>query len=262
MSVINPSIEKPTSPTHGPPRWLGNLPGVKNFNNLSIGSKLNIGFGILVMLTLLVVGLILIASRKATQNINLTETLRVPTALASTRAQSSLLKMQASVRGYLVLSDLQSIDDYNKAKELFEVNLAELEALSANWTDTNDIRRLRELKTTFEAWAPIPERLFELHDNARENQPALRLASLELQPLMIRLYDQVDRLIDLQEQQEPSIENRELLADMVDLKTSFQAMATNLRAYATSGDMAFKFGYAANLRANSLTWKNLQNKTN
>jgi signal transduction histidine kinase/DNA-binding NarL/FixJ family response regulator/CHASE3 domain sensor protein len=260
MSVLNPSIDESAKTEQGIPKSLRGLPGVRGFNNLSIGSKLNIGFGIMVMLTLLVVGLILIASRKATQNINLTEELRVPTALASARAQSSLLKMQASIRGYLVLSDLQNIDDYNKAKEVFEVNLAELEALSADWTDTNDTLRLKQLKSTFEAWTPISERLFELHDNPRENQPALRLASLELQPLMIKLHDQLDRLIELQGQQEPSLENRELLADMVDLKTSFQAMATNLRAYATSGDLAFKFGYAANLSANSLAWKNLLNK--
>jgi signal transduction histidine kinase/ActR/RegA family two-component response regulator/CHASE3 domain sensor protein len=259
MSLLNPSIDEPASSRHKSLGRLSGLPGVRSFNNLSIGSKLNVGFGILVMLTLLVVGLILIAGRKATLNIDLTEKLRVPTALASARAQSSLLKMQASVRGYLVLSDLQNIDDYNKAKEIFEINLAELETLSAHWTDTNDIRRLRQLKTTFEAWTPISERLFELHDNPRENQPALRLASLELQPLMIKIDDQVDRLIELQEQQEPSVENRELLAEMVDLKDSFQAIATNLRAYATSGDLAFKYGYAANLSANSLAWKNLQN---
>src|SRR5690606_13182548 len=45
---------------------------------------------------------------------------------------------------------------------------------------------------------------------------------------------------------------------MVDLKTSFEAMATNLHAYATAGDLAFKFGYAANLKINSAAWGQLQ----
>ncbi len=239
---------------------LTHLPGMRSFNNLNLGLKLNIGFGILVLLTFLVVGLIFVAGQEATQNINLTQEVRVPATLASTRAQFSLLKMQASVRGYLILSDLQYIDDYYKAKEIFEANLAQLESLSASWTNPDDIRRLNELKTTFAVLSPIPQRLFELHDNPQENQPALRLESLEFQPLNASLLYQLSLLIELQEQREPSTENRELLANWVDLRTSFQAMATNLRAYATSGDLAFKFGYADNLLKNSLTWESMQAK--
>ncbi|MBI1881927.1 MAG: HAMP domain-containing protein, partial [Chloroflexi bacterium] len=259
MTNLNPtSAYKQTILAQTPSRLLTQLPGMRSFNNLNIGLKLNIGFGILVLLTFLVVGLIFVASQAATQNINLTKEVRVPAVLASTQAQSSLLKMQASVRGYLVLSDLQNIDDYNKAKEVFEVNLAQLEALSANWTDPDDIRRLNELKTNYAAWSPIPERLFELHDNTQENQPALRLESLEYQPLNSSLLHQLDLLIELQEQRELFTGQPELLTNLVDLRTSFQAIATNLHAYATSGDLAFKFGYADNLLKNSLAWKTLQ----
>ncbi|MEZ4616353.1 MAG: hypothetical protein R2867_12740 [Caldilineaceae bacterium] len=55
------------------------------FNDLSIGQKLNIGFGILVLLLLLIVGLIFAAGRDATESINLTIDVRVPAALASAR---------------------------------------------------------------------------------------------------------------------------------------------------------------------------------
>ena len=239
-------------------RLLRRVPGMRRFSNLNIEMKLNIGFGILVLLTLLVVGLIFVASRQAIQNINLTEDVRVPAALASARAQSSLLEMQAAVRGYLVLSDLKNIDDYNKAKAVFEINLDQLETLSTNWTDTTDIQRLDELKTTFETWSPISERLFELHDNTKENRPALRLESSEFRPLNNDIVQQLDQLIELQQQREPSIKNRELLANIVDLKNSFQALATNLHAYATSGDLTFKYGYAFNLSVNRLAWENLE----
>jgi hypothetical protein len=57
---------------------LTNWPGMRSFNNLNIGLKLNIGFGILVLLTFLGVGLTYIASQEATLNINLTEAVRVP----------------------------------------------------------------------------------------------------------------------------------------------------------------------------------------
>jgi signal transduction histidine kinase/putative methionine-R-sulfoxide reductase with GAF domain/CHASE3 domain sensor protein/DNA-binding NarL/FixJ family response regulator len=237
--------------------FLKYVPGHQRFNNLNIGIKLNIGFSMLILLIFLVAGLTFAASREATRNINLTEDIRVPAALASARAQSSLLKMQNSVRGYLVLSDLQNIDDYNKAKEVFEVNLAQLDALSVNWTNPNDIHRLNQLKAIYSAWTPLPQRLFNLHDNPLQNQPALNLVSLELQPVSTILLNKLNSLIEAQTRQAPSRQNRELLADMVDLRASFQAMITNLRAYAITGDLTFKFGYAANLKTGSRAWSNL-----
>lgn len=236
---------------------LTHLPGMRTFNNLNLGLKLNIGFGILVLLTFLVVGLIFEAGREATQNIDLTQQVRVPATLASAQAQFSLLQMQASLRGYLILSDLQNIDDFNKAKEVFKVNLAQLEALSANWSNPDDVRRLNELKITFAAWSPIPQRLFELHDDPQKNQPALRLESLDFQPLNSSILSHLDQMIELQKDRASSSKNRAISAYLVDLHTSFQAMATNLRAYSTSGDLAFKFGYANNLLINSSAWKNV-----
>ncbi|MCB0130968.1 MAG: hypothetical protein KDD78_08975, partial [Caldilineaceae bacterium] len=78
-------------------RW---LPGwMRGFNDLTIGAKLNSGFGLLVLLTLLVVVLIFVAGRAAMRDINSTENVRMPAALVSAQAQSDLLEMQASVRG-------------------------------------------------------------------------------------------------------------------------------------------------------------------
>lgn len=239
-------------------RWLAYLFHINRFKNLKIGRKLDFGIGILVVLMFLVVGSIFVAGREATQNINLTEDVRVPAALASAQARSSLLEMQASMRGYLVLSDLNNIDTYNKAKEIFEINLARLEQLSVDWTNTEDIRQLEALKATYETWSPIPERLFQLHQNPLENQPALRIYSLEFQADNKKIIKLINLLIQFQEQKQSlSLEDRELLADMTVLDTSFQSMATNLRAYVTSGDVTFKSGYAKSLDANTVAWRNL-----
>ncbi len=239
----------------GPLAYLFNI---KRFKDLKIGRKLDIGFGILVILMFLVVGLIFAAGRKATQNINVTEDVRVPAALASAQARASLLEMQASIQGYLVLSDLNKIDTYHKAKEIFESNLAHLEDLSVDWTNSEDIRQLEALKATYETWSPISERLFELHQNPLENQPALRIYSLEFQPANTIILNQINDAIQFQEQKQSlTLEDRELLAHITDLATSFQSMATNLRAYVTSGDVTFKFGYAESLDANTVAWRNV-----
>ncbi len=260
MSNLYPaSAYTSTSPWLDRLRRFDYLSNIKGFKNLKIGRKLDLGIGILVTLMFLVVGSIFVAGRQATQNINLTEEVRVPAALASAQARASLLEMQASIRGYLILSDLNNIDTYNKAKAVFEINLAQLERLSAEWASAEDIRHLEELKATYQVWSPIPERLFQLHQNPLENQPALRIYSLDYQPVHALLLTQINDVIQFHEQEALIIvEDRELLADITNLETSFQAMATNLRAYVTSGDVTFKFGYAESLDANTVAWRNLQ----
>jgi len=228
------------------------------FRNLGIGAKLNIGFGILMLVLLLIVALIFSAAERATAIIDLTEDVRVPSALASAQAQSSLLKMQAAVRGYLVLGDIQNIDDYNKAQESFAINLAQLQAMSADWTNPEDVARLTSLIAMFEVWDPIPKRLFKLHDTPLENRPALRIEDTQVRPLAGELLRDLERLIELQEERPPSTANRSLLSQMLDFRNSFQAMTTNLRAYAITGDLAFKFGYADNLTANSTVFTSLE----
>ncbi|MEZ4729264.1 MAG: ATP-binding protein [Caldilineaceae bacterium] len=227
------------------------------FNNLNIGNKLTIGFGILVVLLLLVVGLIFVAGRAATDSINLTVDVRVPTALAAVRAQTSLLKMRAAVRGYLAVGDLQNIDDYNKAKTLFQENLAQLKTLSQDWSDAEDIRQLNALIDTFAVWLPLPAKLFALHDHPLDNQPALRLEMLEGQPLNSALLAAIDQILVQQAARQPSPANRALFTRLTDFRTSWQAMTTNLRAYATTSDPVFKFGYADSLVRNSILWGEL-----
>ena len=223
---------------------------VQPFKDLSIGAKLNSGFGLLVLLILLVVLVIYIAVRGVTEDIRLTQTVRMPAALASARAQASLLEMQASVRGYLALGDLQYIDEYNKANAAFAENLRQLDALSTEW-NADDVRRLDALQAAYAAWEPMPPTLFELHDSPVENQPALRKENAEFRPLAGAWSDRLDILIASQEALPPTAENRALLSKMTALRTSLQGMVTNLRAYAITGDVGFKVGYANHLVTNS-----------
>ncbi len=226
-------------------------------SNLSIGAKLTLGFMTLAALMMVLVALFFGASRTVRRDIGLTTALRAPTVLASTRARADLLRMQAAVRGYLVLGDLNYINEYNKAKQTFEENLAALDQLSSDWQNDEDAQRLALLQSTFNAWAPIPDMLFALHNNPIQNQPAMRIENLEYSPRSDQWESGVTRLIQLQESRPVTEENRDLLNDMIALQTSLQAMNTNLRAYAITGDPGFKFGYADNLVVNSAMFDRL-----
>ncbi|HKX40746.1 MAG TPA: ATP-binding protein [Burkholderiaceae bacterium] len=228
--------------------------------SLGVGGKLTLAFAALVAVTLLVVLLTFVAGHTATQNIDLTEEVRAPAWIASEQAQASLLKMQLHVRGYLVLSDRQDIEQYHAARRDFERSLATLQRLATSWPEAEEARWIEELARTYARWAQLPQQLFDLHDDPLQNRPALRIARVELQALRVRILDEIDALIGLQKKREVAPQSREQMSDLLAFQTSFDAMTTNLMAYAVSGELNFKLAYGPQLATNATIWNALSAK--
>ncbi len=238
---------------------------MKFFNNLKIGSKLNIGFGFLVALTLVVIGLSYLGSFRATTNINRTSDLSAPTALSSARAQANLLRMLADVRGYLALGDESYRKGYSKARRAFEANLATLETLARRGNPTslistipkNYIRRLETLKMSFAEWSHLPERLFTLHDDQLEREPGLQMLIEKGNRPIALIVVNIKKIIETQRRREPTVENMALLGDIASFQASFFAMVSGLRAYVTTARQNFKFEYTTNLAINDRAMQRL-----
>ncbi len=231
---------------------------MKFLNNLKIGSKLNIGFGLLVALTLVVIGLSYLGSFRTTTNINRTSDLSAPTALASARAQANLLRMQADVRGYLALGDRIYRDGYDLSRQAFEEDLATLGTLSRNWSNPQNKERLRQLQDAYMNWSSLPMQLFNLRDDQLQREPALRILIKEANPLIALIVVSIKSIIKTQQQRrELSAENIDLLGNMTAFRSSFFAMIAGLRGYVTTGRENFKFEYASNLTINESAWEKL-----
>lgn len=242
-------------------QFLENLPGAKLLKNLKIGSKLTIGFGILVALTLLGATFSWVGSTLAAQNINRTSDVRVPAALTSSRAQANLLKMLGDVRGYLALGQPEFRDSYARAREAFEVDLAELKKLEPQLNEANKAR-LAELDAAFNEWSALPETLFELRDDQLEREPAYRILATEGILRGGQVLIDLNQMIELQGRREPTAENVDLLTDMARYQGSFAAMLSALRGYVTTRNRTFKGEYESNRDLNEFAWTTLQNKRN
>ena len=227
------------------------------FGALGIGTKLTLAFGALAGLTFLIVVLAWVAGRRVTDDIDLSEQVRQPASLASAQAQANLLRMQLHVRGYLVLSDPADLEQYRAARRSFEGDLAALQSMSDHWPEVEDARAVRALVEGYRRWAELPQQLFDLHDSPLRNRPALRLVRVEVQSRLVRILDAVDRIIEMQKLRDRDAPNRELLADLTDFQTSFDAMATNLMAFGASGEVNFKLSYGPQLATNAAAWKAL-----
>jgi CHASE3 domain sensor protein len=256
------SATKTTKPQTSSSAWmfLDNLPGVKFFKNLNIGARLIIGFGVLVILTLLGAGFSYVGSDNATKNINLTADVRVPTALVSSRAQANLLKMLGDVRGYLALGEQQYRDGYEQARQEFEANLNELERYKSELSPDNQAR-LDQLQANFEEWSAIPGRLFLLRDDQLDREPAYRLLATDGVKQAGGVLIDVRQLIELQGDREPTATNLTLLEDLAEFEGSFAAMLSGLRGYTTTRNRIYRQEYDVNKTINDFAWERLVNQT-
>ena len=229
---------------------------------MQIGTKLNLGFGILVALALLVVGLEYLGSEHATRKIKQSKESRLPSEIASNQARTDLLRMLSGVRGYLALGDKKYRDEYALAQNEFEKDLDLLETLSVNWTNPRDKKLLKELKAMYRTWSALPEELFDLRDDQIRREPALRILMQEAHPLLLYLIRDTRRLLRTQGEAAPSKGNMELQTVMIDFHSSLYAMVAGLRTYITTGRESFKFEYTANLASNGESFDNLLKKRN
>ncbi len=231
--------------------------GSRAFKPLGIASKLTYGFGTLAGLTLLVVALGFVAGRKATEDIDVTEAVRAPVSLASAQAQASLLRMQLHVRGYLVLSDAEDIDQYQLAKRDFEKGLGWLSTMSAGWNEVEAAEWVGELAALYQRWVELPPRLFELHDSPLKNRPALRLARVDVQARRVEILTAIETIMSIRKARQSTPQSQELLATLESFQTSFDAVVTNIMAYGASGEINFKLTYGPQLAANAASWNAL-----
>jgi class 3 adenylate cyclase/CHASE3 domain sensor protein len=250
-----------------PLRWLAGAFEATLLRRLNIGGKLTVGFGILVALTLLVVGLNYLGSVRAVTNINRTGDLRAPSALASAQAQANLLRMLGEVRGYLALGDEDYREGYRKARRAFDVDLQSIEqllhkdaaAIAAAAASGVD-KKLADLKIALEHWTELPDRLFELRNDQLRREPALKILVSDANPLIASLAVGSKGIIATQQRREASPANMALLADMASFQSSFFAMVSGLRGYVTTKRETFKYEYQSNLTINNTAWETLSRK--
>jgi signal transduction histidine kinase/DNA-binding response OmpR family regulator/CHASE3 domain sensor protein len=226
---------------------------------LSIGSKLTAGFGLLVLLTLLVILFSYLGGSRAADSLERTGQERAPTNRAVASAQTNLQQMLSDVQAYLALGDPIYRSHYDVARAAFENDLAELERLEAAGARSLSAP-LGELRAAYATWEPLPQRLFTLRDDQLQREPALRILIEEANPLIASMLVEISTMIETQRLRPATAANTTLLADMAAFQSSSYAMVAGLRGYVTSGRGSFKFEYASNATINDDAWERLFNQ--
>lgn len=227
--------------------------------NLKLGTKLFIGFSILVALTFIGAGISYFGSSRATTKIDVTENVRVPAAIIATRAQADLLQMLGDVQAYLALGDQDRKyrDSYRQTSQAFDTDLTNLETLLTRNPDPENQRRLEQLRGDYEKWSTLPEQLFELRDDQLEREPAYKLLATDGIRDAGKVLIATNSLIETLGQSDPSAPNQALLQDMAEFQGNFAAMLSALRGYVTTRNRIYRGEYEVNRTDNDIVWERL-----
>lgn len=218
---------------------------------MRIGHKLGIGFGLLVLLTLMVAGIGYVGSEKAALQIESNRQLQLPLVLKLSEAQTHLLEMRSGLRGYLALGIKMYRDDYHRAQDAFRADLVTLERLNRHCTIPGHVGMVASLNRSFHEWSTLPDRLFEIRDDQLQREPGLRMMMQEAQPALLYIIRDTRKVMKEFRGMPPKGELFLLMEDVAGFQSSLYSMIAGLRAYVTTGRESFKFEYSTNLAMNS-----------
>jgi len=207
---------------------------------LKIGKRLRLGFLVLVFI-------IAVASFNSIWQISKLESqaqrvvdLRVPTAAASASILNGVNHALAALRGWILLGKDKFKDERQLAWTL-EINAAtaELEKLSANWTNTDNITRLAELKGLLVDFAAEQQKIEDIAQTV-QNTPALAILFDSAVPQASIMSTEITAMIDLEAVLEATTERKALLGMMADVRGTLGLALANIRGYLLSGEAQYK----------------------
>ncbi len=210
------------------------------FKNLKLGIKIGLGYGM--------IGLVLAGAVLATiWQIGRTEDavdrmidLRSPAVRSCFILQIGLNQSLSSLRGWIILGDdaFRGQRAETWAKQI-EPSVSMLKELLSESQDKENAGRLEKIGTLLE---DLKKYQSEIEDIAQtiENTPAQKILIEEGVPMADILYDDMSRIIEIEQTLEASAERKALLGMMSDIRGSLGISLAAIRAYLISGNQKFK----------------------
>ncbi|WP_282606870.1 methyl-accepting chemotaxis protein [Pelagibius sp. Alg239-R121] len=210
--------------------------------NLRIRGRLIAGFAAICAILIVIVSATIVQVGSIDRNIIRINELRIPTAFASGAITRDLYASLASLRGWMLTGN-----DKFKAERAgiwtdIESQRADMSRLSQSWTNAENIEKWAEFERVLEEFRTAQAQV-EAIANSADEQPATKILLTEAAPLAAVLLSKITEMIDEEMTKAPTVERRQLLGAMADVRGTTAVALANIRAYLLSGNKKFADGF-------------------
>ncbi|MEE8431870.1 MAG: methyl-accepting chemotaxis protein, partial [Candidatus Desulfatibia sp.] len=210
------------------------------FKNLALGKKIGGGYAIVALILVAAVLTTIFQVKRANTVTNRIIDLRAPTAQSSLSMLNGINHSLAALRGWIILGKDKFKEERAKAwSEEIEPSEKALKQFSLNWTNPENIERLKTIETKLGDFKKYQQ---EIEDIAQivDNTPALKILFEQAAPQAGILTTNITKMIDLEADLAATAERKALLGMMADVRGTTGLALANIRAYLLSGADKFK----------------------
>jgi methyl-accepting chemotaxis protein len=222
----------------------------------TIGKKLYFGFGMLIVLMVVVVSSVYVK----TQDVNSIQTrvieTRMPTVIAGTELQNGINHSLAALRGYMILDSDKWKVERAAAWENIDRNIVKMQSLASEWSQQENVDRLNQFIAVMEEFRAA-QQIVEDIANTPEEQPAMVILFEEAAPRATGMLAAITEMINQEKELESTPERKALLATMADSRGSLAVGLASIRAYLLSGDEKFVDTFRAKWKINTARFETL-----
>ena len=211
-----------------------------NFKNMTIGKKIGLGYGVI---TFILMGVVLATIQQVKTMETITKRvieLRTPTAHASLMMLNGINHSLASLRGWIILGDPKFQTERALAwAEQINPSLKQMHRLAADWTDMENIIRLKSVEKEIDAFKATQQKI---EDIARtpENSPAQKILFDKAEPLEKDIVTIVSKMINLEMKNKITSKNKQLIGILANIETTTSLSLERADEFLLSGKAEFK----------------------
>jgi methyl-accepting chemotaxis protein len=231
-----------------------------SFTKLKIRGRLMLGFAALCMVLAGTVGITVVKVTAVDSANDRIVDIRVPTALAGMDLVAEVNGSLAALRGYMLTGNAGLKQTRAASWAHITALRAEIDKLSATWTNATNRERWAELKKLFDEFQAAQAKV-EAIAHTEDEQPATKILATEAAPQADVIIKAISAIIDAEKTLDATAERKVLLAVMADFRGSMALSLAQIRAFLLTGDAKYKAAFEAQWAVNSDRFEKLKAST-
>ncbi len=204
------------------------------WRRLALRNKFLVGFGSLILLLTLTVGVTLLELHRVEKSVQDVIHVRQPVLFNFLDFTQKIYLATSSLNGYLLTGHIEHKQDYYRIEELLNEELISIHASIDQKSSTIDPVVLHEIDTLFSEYKQYATRLFALRESDTKNYPGIRLAAEKLNPLHLAHMGTIQMIIDDEASKAPSKERIKAMYLLNEIRYSWTQMISSIRTFFTT----------------------------